>query len=201
MNLASQFNPFQEGDEVVCVGAGHAPALTKSTRYKVDGPYGADHIYLVNTPGGPYKTSRFERYTGVPEDAFQVPATPSPAQPRLCYHCKDGTQPCVCPAGIQAEIGRMPKLEAAVEANLGPGDVASLANDAVNLPSHYARFKIEPIRFLVENFGPVILVGKVVKYTMRYDAKNGLEDLRKAKRCLEMLIKHTEGDPDWWKRS
>lgn len=72
--------------------------------------------------------------------------------------------------------------------------------DAVVLPAHYARYKIEPIRFLVENFGPVILVGKVVKYTMRYDAKNGMEDLRKAQRCLEMLIKYNSGDPDWWKR-
>jgi len=72
--------------------------------------------------------------------------------------------------------------------------------DMVVLPAHYARFKIEPIRFLVENFGPVILVGKVVKYTMRYDAKNGQQDLAKAKRCLEMLQKYTQGDPDWWKR-
>lgn len=74
------------------------------------------------------------------------------------------------------------------------------AADAVNLPAHYARYKIEPIRFLVENFGPVILVGKVVKYTMRYDAKNGLEDIAKAKRCLHMLGEYVKGNPDWWKR-
>jgi hypothetical protein len=74
-----------------------------------------------------------------------------------------------------------------------------LGGDAVNLPSHYARFKIEPIRFLVENFGPVILVGKVVKYVLRYDAKNGLEDIRKAKRCISMLEKFVMGDADWWK--
>ncbi|MBK1871562.1 DUF3310 domain-containing protein [Aestuariivirga sp. YIM B02566] len=67
------------------------------------------------------------------------------------------------------------------------------------MPGHYARFKIEPIRFLVENFGPVILVGKIVKYVMRYDAKNGLEDLLKAKRMLEMLIEKTKGNEDWWK--
>jgi hypothetical protein len=74
------------------------------------------------------------------------------------------------------------------------------AGDAVNLPPHYARFKIEPIRFLVENFGPSILVGKIVKYSMRYDAKNGLEDVKKAARCLQMLQAYLEQDPDWWKR-
>lgn len=72
--------------------------------------------------------------------------------------------------------------------------------DMVVLPAHYARFKIEPIRFLVENFGPTILVGKVIKYTMRYDAKNGMEDLKKAERCLTMLQKYISGDPDWWQR-
>lgn len=71
--------------------------------------------------------------------------------------------------------------------------------DAVTMPSHYGRFAIEPIHFLVENFGPGVLVSKIVKYSMRYDAKNGLEDLRKARRCLDMLILKVEGDPDWWK--
>lgn len=83
-----------------------------------------------------------------------------------------------------------------------PGDDKSLqAGDEVNLPSHYARFKIEPIRFLVENFGPSILVGKIVKYSMRYDGKNGLQDIDKAIRCAQMLRAYVAGDPDWWKRS
>lgn len=75
-----------------------------------------------------------------------------------------------------------------------------MASDAVTLPQHYARFKIEPIRFMVENFGAGVLVSKIIKYTVRYDAKNGLEDLNKAKRCCEMLIKFIEGDEDWWKK-
>lgn len=36
------------------------------------------------------------------------------------------------------------------------------------------------------------LAGMVIKYTWRYEQKNGLEDLRKAKQCIEMLIREIE---------
>lgn len=71
------------------------------------------------------------------------------------------------------------------------------AKDNVVLPEHYARFKIEPVRFSIENN----LNGfqfNIIKYILRHDAKNGLEDLRKAKRYIEMFIKYVEGDPNWW---
>lgn len=75
----------------------------------------------------------------------------------------------------------------------------AIANgDAVHFPAHYARFKIEPIRFAVEN-NLNFLQSNILKYVMRYDAKNGLEDLRKASRCLDMLIEFTKGNEDWWK--
>lgn len=76
--------------------------------------------------------------------------------------------------------------------------VESIAPDNVNLPKHYARFKIEPIRFVTEN-GVDFMSGNVIKYVMRHDAKNGREDLLKAQRYLTMLIKFKDGDPDWWK--
>lgn len=98
-------------------------------------------------------------------------------------------------------MGEGPKHDEAVKANIMSATERGITSDAVNLPAHYARYKIEPIRFLVENFGPVILVGKVVKYSMRYDAKNGLEDIAKAKRCLHMLDQFVRGNPDWWKRT
>lgn len=74
------------------------------------------------------------------------------------------------------------------------------AIDLVNLPPHYAHFKIEPIRFVEEN-GLDFLQGNIIKYLTRWKYKNGLEDLAKAKRCLEMYIKFHQGNPDWWKRS
>lgn len=71
--------------------------------------------------------------------------------------------------------------------------------EAAVLPHHYARFDIEPIRMGVENHGAGSLITKVQKYTMRYDDKNGLEDLAKARRCLDMLGEFCAGNKDWWK--
>lgn len=71
--------------------------------------------------------------------------------------------------------------------------------DMVNLPPHYAQFKIEPIRFAQEN-GLDFLQANVIKYLVRWKAKNGLEDLAKALRCLEMYIEFVKGNPDWWQK-
>jgi hypothetical protein len=76
--------------------------------------------------------------------------------------------------------------------------VEQLPKDMVTLPDHYARFTIEPIRFVIEN-KLNFFQANIVKYIMRYDAKNGLEDLKKAQRYLTMFIKWVEGDPDWWR--
>jgi hypothetical protein len=54
-------------------------------------------------------------------------------------------------------------------------------------PPHYARYAIQPATFIAANKLPFD-VGNVIKYVMRYDAKNGREDLMKAERYLEMLI-------------
>lgn len=66
-------------------------------------------------------------------------------------------------------------------------------SDNVNRPAHYARFKIEPIYFIMEN-GLPFAAGNVIKYVCRHDAKNGVEDLKKARRYLDMMIKQAEGD-------
>lgn len=71
------------------------------------------------------------------------------------------------------------------------------APDNVTLPGHYGRFKIEPIRFAAEN-GLDFFQSNVVKYVCRHDAKNGIEDLKKARRYLDMYIAFKEGREDWW---
>lgn len=73
---------------------------------------------------------------------------------------------------------------------------AEEGNDPVHRPNHYARFKIEPIHFIAENQLP-FMAGNVVKYVCRHDAKNGVEDLKKARRYLDMMIKKAEGDAEW----
>lgn len=60
--------------------------------------------------------------------------------------------------------------------------------DKIKKPEHYARWKVEPIRdFVMINKVP-FAVGCVVKYVMRYDAKDGLQDLLKARRYIDMII-------------
>lgn len=70
--------------------------------------------------------------------------------------------------------------------------------DAVVLPNHYARFPIEPTRFIAEN-KLNWFQGNVVKYICRAEHKNGIEDLRKAARYIEMYIDYLEGNADFWK--
>ena len=65
--------------------------------------------------------------------------------------------------------------------------VNAMTPDAVRRPNHYARYAIEPITFIMANNLP-FCVGNVVKYVLRYDAKNGREDLMKAKRYIEMIL-------------
>ena len=63
-------------------------------------------------------------------------------------------------------------------------------NDQVG-GSHYLKMKIQPIEYILANdLG--FLEGNVIKYVSRYKLKNGVEDLKKAKHCLEMLIKKEE---------
>jgi hypothetical protein len=64
-------------------------------------------------------------------------------------------------------------------------------NSEVTRPTHYTRWKIEPITFIMDNELP-FWMGNVIKYILRADAKNGLEDLYKAKRYLEIRIEHLE---------
>lgn len=59
--------------------------------------------------------------------------------------------------------------------------------DMIVQPDHYARWAIEPIDFIMKNNIPWA-EGNAIKYIMRHDAKNGLEDLLKAKRYIDMAI-------------
>lgn len=70
--------------------------------------------------------------------------------------------------------------------------------DMVNLPAHYARYVIEPIRFICSNKLD-FFQGNIVKYVVRHDAKNGIEDIDKVIRYAQMYKRFLMKDPDWWK--
>ena len=58
-------------------------------------------------------------------------------------------------------------------------------------PEYYTQWLIEPTIFQVINKIP-FAEGCIIKYVMRWRKKNGIEDLRKAKRYIEMLIEIEE---------
>ena len=58
---------------------------------------------------------------------------------------------------------------------------------------HYKELSIQPIEYILANkLG--FCEGNVIKYITRYKSKNGLEDLKKAKHYIDMLIEnYSEG--------
>ena len=55
--------------------------------------------------------------------------------------------------------------------------------------NHYKSMAIQPIEFILSN-GLSFCEGNVVKYISRWHTKGGVEDLRKARHYIDMLIEH-----------
>jgi hypothetical protein len=70
-------------------------------------------------------------------------------------------------------------------------DARGRTSDVIN-PSHYKQGGIECIEAIKSALGegfPDYLRGNVMKYLWRYDKKNGVEDLKKARWYLDRLIR------------
>lgn len=69
-------------------------------------------------------------------------------------------------------------------------------SDAVNSPKHYTQGGIETIDYIKAKLGTEgtinYCMGNVMKYTSRWQDKNGLEDLKKADWYLDYAIKLME---------
>lgn len=61
--------------------------------------------------------------------------------------------------------------------------------------SHYKDLAIQPLEFIVKN-NLDFLQGNVVKYVVRYKVKGGLEDLKKARHYLDLMIELMEKNED-----
>ena len=77
-------------------------------------------------------------------------------------------------------------------------NLLKVKEDKVNNPSHYqGKFGLEAID-VVRNFaGNLTAVqgfywGNAIKYLLRFQGKNGLEDLKKARKNLDWLIEEME---------
>jgi hypothetical protein len=54
---------------------------------------------------------------------------------------------------------------------------------------HYQKLKIQPMQYSMANELDA-LQHTIIKYVTRFRDKNGVEDLLKAKHCIDMLIEH-----------
>lgn len=72
--------------------------------------------------------------------------------------------------------------------------------DNVNHPTHYTSTKIETIEIIRDKLTAEAFegfcIGNVLKYVTRYKLKNGLEDLKKARRYLDKIISVQEESND-----
>jgi hypothetical protein len=57
---------------------------------------------------------------------------------------------------------------------------------------HYKKLKIQPVEYIHAN-GIGYFEGNVIKYVTRWKDKNGVQDLKKARHYLDLLIQLTEG--------
>lgn len=87
---------------------------------------------------------------------------------------------------------------------LGSGEVSQRYADESNSPvkeiknpKYYSRWKIQPIEFILKNDLPAWMAN-IIKYIMRYDDKDGLKDLYKARDYLNMKIAELEGKDKYW---
>jgi len=71
-------------------------------------------------------------------------------------------------------------------------NVLKKEEDVINHPSHYTKNKLECID-AIEGLNLPFHEAQILKYTVRWRYKNGLEDLRKAQWYLDRLIKINEG--------
>lgn len=72
---------------------------------------------------------------------------------------------------------------------------ATIKNDKINHPKHYTQYRCEVLDIIEDatkelSGGKAVCLGNVIKYVLRYQFKNGVEDLEKAKFYLEKLISY-----------
>lgn len=70
-------------------------------------------------------------------------------------------------------------------------EISTKASEKQVAGNHYAKLKIQPMRYALEN-DLNYAQANAVKYITRYKDKNGIEDLKKAIHCIELLIEFEE---------
>lgn len=68
-----------------------------------------------------------------------------------------------------------------------PAPIRIPANDTQVGGDHYRNLPVQPWDFIHRN-GLGFIAGTIISYIARYKYKGGVEDLRKARHCLDKLI-------------
>lgn len=105
------------------------------------------------------------------------------------YNVRDDLVACGFVDDLEAPQELMQKAHEVVE--------EAKKHDAVNHPSHYTQGKVECIDTIesacINKQGiEAVCVANVIKYLWRYESKNGVEDVKKARWYLERLIEELE---------
>ena len=99
--------------------------------------------------------------------------------------------------GVMCDFNRWSDDKLAIAYDHVYKDMDENAPDMVNHPQHYTQGGIECIDALkaatVGKRGiEAVCVANVIKYLWRYEKKNGIEDVRKAKFYIERMLKELE---------
>lgn len=94
----------------------------------------------------------------------------------------------------------IPELEINFDLSMGEDDSkcdgVEPKTDLIDQQDHYTNNGIQPIQIMKANMTKEkyrgFLEGNILKYPLRYEDKNGLEDLKKAKTYLTWLIEDIE---------
>lgn len=63
--------------------------------------------------------------------------------------------------------------------------------------NHYSKYKIQPVE-CIQHLGLDFLRGNILKYLVRFQDKNGLEDIKKAKHYAEMLLEEIRKNAEYF---
>jgi len=88
-----------------------------------------------------------------------------------------------------------PSINEIIRNGLITGQEKVAASETQVAGNHYSKLKIQPMEYCLQNdlnYGQ----SNAIKYITRYKDKNGIEDLKKAIHCIELLIEFEEKDID-----
>lgn len=110
-----------------------------------------------------------------------------------CHSCYHEQSACIHGVPFDSECGEC--IEDAQIVKAGKGRICKEKLDSLSTQiggNHYKKLAIQPMTYSMENkLDP--LQHTIIKYVTRFRDKNGIEDLEKAKHCIDMLI-------DWEKK-